>query len=115
MGNSLLFPGTYSRAESFKKGVKQGVKIIIGLVPIFITAGFLEGYVTRLTDMHAVFKIVIIGGSAAFIIWYFIIYPMRLNVNGIPISIARRLGLVPDEGETWGNANLERESKTIES
>ena len=78
MGNSLLFPGTFTRMESFRRGAKQGLKIVIGLVPVFIMAGFLESFVTRLT-LPPVVSLLIIGLSAAFIIWYFIIYPIRLN------------------------------------
>ncbi|GAB3640430.1 stage II sporulation protein M [Spirosoma arcticum] len=78
VGNSLLFPGTYSRLDSFKRGVKQGLKIAIGLVPIFIMAGFLESFVTRLT-LPPFVSGSIIGVSAAFIIWYFILYPITLN------------------------------------
>lgn len=79
MGNSILFPGTYPKGTSFINGAKQGLKIVIGLVPIFITAGFLEGFVTRHTEMPAYLSLLIISGSMAFIIWYFIIYPIRLN------------------------------------
>lgn len=79
MGNSLLFPGTYSRVESFKHGAIKGLKIVIGLVPVFIVAGFLESYVTRLTQWPAWAKLAVIGSSAFFIIWYFIIYPITLN------------------------------------
>jgi uncharacterized membrane protein SpoIIM required for sporulation len=81
MGNSILFPGTYSRLESFKNGARQGLKITVGLVPIFIMAGFLESFVTRLTDMPAAVKAGIIFFSALFIIYYFIIYPIKLNRN----------------------------------
>ena len=79
LGNGLLFPGTYSRAASFSRAVRQGTKVIIGLVPIFITAGFLEGFVTRYTEMHWALSTMIIGCSALFIIWYFIIYPLRFK------------------------------------
>lgn len=78
VGNSLLFPGTYSRAESFRRGVKQGLKIAVGLIPIFIMAGFLESFVTRLT-LPPILSGVIILLSAAFIAWYFILYPISLN------------------------------------
>ncbi|QIP12002.1 stage II sporulation protein M [Spirosoma aureum] len=83
VGNSLLFPGTYSRLESFKRGIKQGLKIAIGLVPIFIMAGFLESFITRLT-LPPVISGSIILVSAAFIIWYFILYPISLNRNSQP-------------------------------
>ncbi len=82
MGNSLLFPGTYPRLVSFKRGAKKGIKVIIGLIPIFIVAGFLESFITRLTEMHWSIKVAIIGLSAAFIIYYFIIYPIKLNKRG---------------------------------
>lgn len=79
MGNSLLFPKTYSRSYSFKRGAKQGLKIVIGLVPVFIAAGFLEGFVTRHTGMPLVISLFIILSSAAFIIYYFIVYPRLLH------------------------------------
>lgn len=78
VGNSLLFPGTFSRLESFKRGVRQGLKIAVGLVPVFIVAGFLESFVTRLT-LPPLVSGSIIGISAAFIIWYFVLYPITLN------------------------------------
>ncbi|MDX1672624.1 MAG: stage II sporulation protein M [Balneolaceae bacterium] len=76
MGNSMLFPGTYSRRESFKMGVRKGAKMVIGLVPIFILAGFLEGYVTRLTGMPLAASLAIILGSLAFILYYFVALPL---------------------------------------
>lgn len=79
MGNSILFPGTYSRGVSFVRGAKQGVKIVVGLVPIFIIAGFLESFITRYSNMPMWLSVSIIGTSLSFIIWYFIIYPIRLN------------------------------------
>ncbi len=82
MGNSLLFPGTYPRGESFRRGARRGLKMVIGLVPIFIAAGFLEAFVTRLTEWPTVAKLAIIGSSACFIIYYFIIYPAQLNNYG---------------------------------
>jgi uncharacterized membrane protein SpoIIM required for sporulation len=75
MGNSILFPGTYSRLDSFKRGASEGMKITIGLVPIFMMAGFLESFVTRQTEMPALIKLAIILASAAFIVFYFLIYP----------------------------------------
>ncbi|MAO09935.1 MAG: hypothetical protein CMC07_03360, partial [Flavobacteriaceae bacterium] len=47
MGNSILFPGTYTRLQSFVRGAKDGLKILISTIPFFIIAGFLEGFVTR--------------------------------------------------------------------
>lgn len=82
MGNSLLFPGTYSRLISFKMGALKGMKIVMGLVPFFILAGFIESFITRHAFMHWSFKTLIIGSSALLMIYYFIIYPLRLKRNG---------------------------------
>lgn len=82
MGNGILFPGTYSRINSFRKSAKKGMKIVIGLVPIFMVAGFLEGFVTRQTEMPTILKLSIILGSAFFILIYFIFIPLKIRFNG---------------------------------
>lgn len=80
MGNSILFPGTYTRLASFRRGALQGVKIVMGLVPCFIVAGFIESFITRHSGaMHPVLNTAIIGGSLVFIIGYFIIYPYHVE------------------------------------
>lgn len=89
MGNSLLFPGTHPRLKSLQKGAKEGAKLVAGLVPIFIMAGFLEGYVTKLTEMPSVIKILIISTSALFVLFYFVYYPKLLHKHGkLPIDTA---------------------------
>jgi uncharacterized membrane protein SpoIIM required for sporulation len=77
MGNSLLFPGTFSRLHSFRKGAMDGLKIVLGIVPMFIVAGFLESFVTRHTEMPYFLSFLIILLSLAFVIWYFIIFPYK--------------------------------------
>jgi uncharacterized membrane protein SpoIIM required for sporulation len=78
MGNSFLFPKTYTRMESLKKGAADGMKIAIGLVPIFLTAAFFEGFVTRHTHMPIWLSIGILGSSLLFIIWYVVLYPRKI-------------------------------------
>ena len=68
MGNGILFPGTYSRLESFKAAAKKGIKIVVGLVPVFLVAAFLESFVTRLTFWHWSAKLAIILASAGFVV-----------------------------------------------
>lgn len=79
LGNSILFPKTHSRLSSLKRGAKDGMKLMIGLVPIFIAAAFLEGYITRHSTMPKYLSISILILSAAFIIWYFVIYPVKVQ------------------------------------
>jgi uncharacterized membrane protein SpoIIM required for sporulation len=79
MGNAILFPGTYSRRVSFVKGAKAGLKIVMSTVPLFIIAGFIEGFVTRYAFMPAIIKYAILLISAAIIIGYYVIYPQYLK------------------------------------
>jgi len=78
VGNSILFPGTHKRLHSLKRGAKDGVKLMIGLVPVFIVAAFLEGYITRYSTMPKAISISILAVSFTFIIWYFVVYPVQL-------------------------------------
>ena len=75
LGGGLLFPGTYARRASLARAARDAVKLALGLVPIIVAAAFLESFVTRHTEMPLWLSLSIIGGSAAFIIWYFGIYP----------------------------------------
>lgn len=79
LGKGFLFPTTYSRAESFRRGAGRGLRIVVGLVPVFIVAGFLESFVTRHTEMPIFVSLTIILGSLAFILYYFVLYPYQLH------------------------------------
>jgi uncharacterized membrane protein SpoIIM required for sporulation len=86
LAKSLVFPGTFKRLYSLKRGARDGIKMMIGLVPIFITAAFLEGFITRYSNMPVWLSLSILISSAGFIIWYFIIYPIRLERKLISVS-----------------------------
>ncbi|MEO9893747.1 stage II sporulation protein M [Aurantibacter sp.] len=79
MGNSILFPKTFSRRVSFMKGAKDGLKVVVSTIPFFVIAGFIEGFITRYSNMPNWLAFLIIGGSLALIIYYYIIYPILLN------------------------------------
>lgn len=79
MGNSILFPKTYSRRISFMKGAKDGLKVVVSTIPFFIIAGFIEGFITRYTDMPNWLAFLIIAASLFLIVFYYIAYPIILN------------------------------------
>lgn len=85
LGNSILFPGTDTRLHSLRRGAKDGLKMMVGLVPIFIVAATLEGFVTRYSAMPIWLSLFILIGSLTFVIWYFVIYPVRLNKKLNPL------------------------------
>jgi len=75
LGNGMLFPKSYDRNISLLLSSKKALKIILGIVPLFVIAGFLESFVTRLTELPMVVKILIIGLSLLFILTIFVFYP----------------------------------------
>ena len=79
LGKSFLFPGTIKRLDALRQGVKDGVKIVIGLMPVFIVAAFFEGFVTRHYRMPLALSLSLLTVSAVFVTWYFILYPIRLQ------------------------------------
>ena len=79
MGNSIIFPKTHSRLNSFKNGAKDGTKITIGILPIIVVAAIFESFVTRHTEMPIWVSTSILAGSLLFICWYIILYPVYLN------------------------------------
>lgn len=81
LGSSILFPGSYSRGYSFIRATRNGIQIILGLMPVFVVAGFLESFITRYTNAPEILRLGIILTSLAFIIWYFFIYPSKLAVK----------------------------------
>ena len=83
LGNSILFPRTYTRLESFKRGMKNGLKIVVSTLPLFVIAGFLEGFVTRRTEMPDWLAIAIITISLGRIIFYYAYLPRAKTKNQI--------------------------------
>lgn len=82
IGSGFLYPKTHSRMNSFVKHAKRGVKIMIGIIPLIIMAGLLEGFVTRHTEWHWSIKLSIILSSLAFVLFYFVFYPIWLERKG---------------------------------
>lgn len=79
LGKGLLFPATYSRFQSFQMGAKRGVWIMLGIIPVFVVAGFIEGFLTRYTQMPNLIKGAIILFSFLFIVFYFVVYPFVVS------------------------------------
>ncbi len=87
LGNSILFPGTYSRIVSFRRGAREGMQMVVGLVPVFLLAAFLESFVTRHTEMPVALSISILVLSFCFIVGYVILYPNWLAAKQRKITV----------------------------
>lgn len=78
MGSGLLFPGTYTRLQAFGRSARDGLKIMLGIIPLFIMAGFLESYLTRHTEVPDVLRFFFILSCFVFVLWYYWLYPRQV-------------------------------------
>ena len=81
MGNSILFPKSYTRLESFKRTVKDAAKVLISTIPFFIVAGTLEGFVTRYYQVSVWLCIIIILLSMLAILYVYILKPKQMAIK----------------------------------
>jgi len=79
MGKGWMFPGTGKRLHAFMRGAKEGVIILVSLIPVFIVAAFFEGFVTRYYTMPQWLSASILISTGSYIIWYYIIYPIQIQ------------------------------------
>lgn len=97
LGTGWLFPGTYTRKQSFLRAAKDAMKIGISLVPFFIVAAFFESYITHLMSntfqknsveigLPVPVSIMILTGSFFLVLWYFVLYPLRLHRTGFELK-----------------------------
>jgi uncharacterized membrane protein SpoIIM required for sporulation len=115
LGKGLVFPGTYRRIQAFQRSARRGLKIMIGIAPIIILAGFIEGFLTRYTETPDVVRGAFIAVCFLFVLFYFVWYPYTKARAGfasplrdahIPADSELRVGLdnVKSNGEIFSDA-----------
>ena len=86
MGKGLAFPGTLTRLQAFQLSARRGIKIMLGIVPIFIIAGFIEGYLTRHTETPDLIRFLFILICLAFVLMYFVWLPVKRGREGLEVK-----------------------------
>jgi uncharacterized membrane protein SpoIIM required for sporulation len=78
LASGILLPGTYTRKEAFIMKARDGLKIVLSTLPFFIIAGFMEGFITRHTEMPLWLSLLIILSSLGLVIYYYFILPQKI-------------------------------------
>ncbi len=86
-GSGLLFPGTYTRRQAFQLTMRRGLKIFIGLIPMFVLAAFFEGFLTRFTETPDLVRLLFILSSLVFVLWYFVWLPWHKSRTGFHTAV----------------------------
>ncbi|MFT6936364.1 MAG: putative membrane protein SpoIIM required for sporulation, partial [Saprospiraceae bacterium] len=98
LGRGLVFPGTYSRIQAFQVSARRGVKMLLGIFPIFVIAGFIEGFVTRHTETPDAIRAIFIILCLFFVLAYYVVYPYRKGKRGF-VSDLQETKLPPTKSE----------------
>lgn len=99
LGKGLLFPGTYSRWQAFLLTARDGFRILMGTVPLFFIAGFIEGFFTRYTEAPDIVRLFLILACAVAVVLYFIILPIRLHQKGL--TAPEPIPVTPPQPPKW--------------
>ena len=69
MAQAMLFPGRYSRRAELRLSGRNSVQIMVGIVPILLVAGAIEGFVSP-SDIPGVVKALLGFSLAAALLGY---------------------------------------------
>lgn len=99
LSRSIIAPGTYSRMNAFQAHSLSAIRIMFGLIPYFIIAGFIEGFITRMTHLPDAIRALFIFANIALVVIQFIYLPYLKGKEGIdPIKPSK---LQPSTKQTW--------------
>ncbi len=112
LGKGLIFPGTYSRIQSFQVSAIRSLKLMLGIAPIFVAAAIIESFLTRYTDVPDPLKLLIILLSAAFIVGYFVIYPWMKIRKGFSAPL-KDVRLAPNPTEPVSFTKLKNNAEIL--
>ena len=82
LGKGLVFPGTYSRMQSFFSSAQRATKIFFSVLPITIVAAIIESFLTRYTKAPDALRLALILISLMFILGYYVYLPWLKKRNG---------------------------------
>ena len=86
LGRGLLFPGTYTRMQAFRKHGLQAVQIFMGITPIIVLAAINESFLTRYTDTPNIIRGMLIAVEFAFMYFYYVYYPKQKSRLGFTFT-----------------------------
>ena len=81
LARGLIWPGTLTRSRSFQLSALSGLRIMAGIAPLIVLAGFIEGFLTRLTDLPTVLRAGFLLLNLAFVVYYFVVRPRQVGAR----------------------------------
>ena len=87
LAKGMFFPGHLKRIKSFQKSAREATSVFLGVTPLIIFAGFVESFLTRLTMLPDIYRLIFILSCFFFTIYYFYYLPYKRKKQGAFDSI----------------------------
>lgn len=100
LARGIIWPGTLTRARSFQLSALSGLRIMGGIAPLIVLAGFIEGFLTRMTDLPTVLRAGFLLLNAGFVVYYFLVRPRQVGAR-VERAAADYGRLPPDRPLDW--------------
>jgi uncharacterized membrane protein SpoIIM required for sporulation len=72
IGSALILPGDLSRADALKSRGLEGVRLMMGVVPLLVIAGIIEGFISP-APIHPAIKFTIAGSTGILLYSYLLL------------------------------------------
>lgn len=79
LARGIIWPRTLSRSRSFQLSALSGLRIMAGIAPLIVLAGFIEGFLTRLTDLPTALRLAFLLLNLGFVLYYFVARPWQVG------------------------------------
>lgn len=76
MGHALWCPGDRTRRRALREEAGRAVRLVLGLIPAFVVAGTIEGFITPSAELPRELKLAL-GISAAVLFWTYLLVAGR--------------------------------------
>jgi uncharacterized membrane protein SpoIIM required for sporulation len=93
LGGALLAPGERTRRNALVEGGKKAIRLILGIIPLLVLAGVIEGFVSPLRILPPWLKLVFAAATGIFLLCYFFLNEWIADL----LSIGRREASPPRE------------------
>lgn len=109
LASGIVLPKNYNRLQSLVIAARRGIVIMLGVSAFLIVAAFIEGFVTRHTEIPDWLRVIVIILSLGIVIGYFVYYPWLRHKKGLikdeqedELQAERRYSIKLDQIKTNG-------------
>ncbi len=87
IAQGMLFPGLLTRRDSIAKSGREAVRLVLGIIPMLIVAGIIEGFISP-SGLNWKFKFAL-AAAISVIFWAYLLISFRRTADEQPVKNSR--------------------------